>query len=116
MIGGERRAGEGSLPAGYHWLDRVVGAVTHLRVIAADGGLAASGYAAAFGNAFAYDRIYTSPDHRRLGLGTALMERLGVSRPAHATNVLTATAAGRGLYEALRWRVLSAWSTAGVRR
>lgn len=101
------------LPAGYRWLERSDGAVTHLRILAEDGLLVASGYAAAAGDVFVYDRILTVPEHRRRGLGSALMSALGQTKRSNAAvDVLTATKAGEALYHSLGWRTLTPWTAA----
>ena len=103
---------EFALPPGYRWIKRRQQAVTHLRIVAADGLLAASGHVAQARGAFVYDRILTAPDHRRRGLGAAMMARLATFRTGDAREVLTATPAGRALYLTLGWREVCAWSTA----
>ena len=101
------------LPESYQWLERSDGPVTHLRILASDGQLAASGYAAQCDGVFIYDRIVTVPGHRRRGLGAALMARLGMAkRAADAFEIQTASDAGKALYLTLGWRVYVPWSTA----
>jgi GNAT superfamily N-acetyltransferase len=86
------------------------------RLIAPDGGLAASGHAAELDGVFIYDRIVTDPAHRRRGLGRALMLALQTTRRAPAARqILTATAEGEALYRTLGWEVLTPWSTAAIR-
>lgn len=103
------------LPCGYRLLldrsdDRALA-----RIVAADGGTAASGHAAEREGVFIYDRIATEAPHRRLGLGRALMLALQDTRRASASRqVLTATADGRALYAALGWQVHCPWSTAAI--
>ena len=92
-------------------------AVIAVRIVAKDGTLAASGYAGETPDAFAYDRIVTSPAHRRQGLGRAVMAALQGTRHYPGTpELLVATEAGRALYERLGWRTLSAYSTAAIVR
>ncbi|MGP7794614.1 GNAT family N-acetyltransferase [Sphingomonas sp. CLY1604] len=100
------------LPAGYRLTVDSAGDVTHAVITAPDGGQAASGYAAALDGIFVYDRIVTDEAHRRRGLGRALMATLGARRPAHARQVLTATAMGEALYATLGWRRYTAYTTA----
>lgn len=103
------------LPPGYRSVVRRDGGVTHVRILDHAGLPAASGYAAETAGAFVYDRIVTAPAHRRRGLGGALMAVLGASRrSASSVDILTATVAGRALYERLGWRVYAPWATAAV--
>lgn len=103
------------LPPGYRFAVREGGGVSHVRIIGPDGLLAATGYAAEVPGAFVYDRIITVAAHRRRGLGRALMARLALQRrdPANV-DILTATADGRSLYEAIGWTVYAPWATASV--
>jgi GNAT superfamily N-acetyltransferase len=62
-----------------------------------------------------YDRIVTAPEHRRRGLGRALMHALGAARrSASSTQVLVATAEGMALYGTLGWELRSLFTTAAV--
>ncbi|NUS38217.1 MAG: GNAT family N-acetyltransferase, partial [Lysobacter sp.] len=84
------------------------GPVTRASVLASDGGIAAHGTAAQTGDAFIYDRIETSPGHRRKGLGMAVMAALASTKESATTpQLLVATADGRALYETLGWTVLT---------
>jgi GNAT superfamily N-acetyltransferase len=88
------------------------GAVIAARILAADGAIAASGNAVEHDGVFILDRILTDPDHRRRGLGRALVAALvSMQRDSHAQRVLVATDAGCALYTALGWRVLSPYTT-----
>ena len=100
-------------PAGYGAeIDRV-GPVSTVRIIAPDGTLAASGHAAETPDAFVYDRIETMADHRRKGLGHAVMARLHACKVDPTTpQLLVATEAGRALYSRLGWTVFSPYATA----
>ncbi|MBA2934174.1 GNAT family N-acetyltransferase [Sphingomonas sp. CGMCC 1.13654] len=90
-------------------------AVTEVRIMAASGDLAASGYAAETDDAFVYDRIVTMPEHRRKGLGTMLMAVLGHAKRCPETpELLVATDDGRALYTRLGWQTLSSYSTASI--
>ncbi|MGY2736416.1 GNAT family N-acetyltransferase [Sphingomonas sp. UYP23] len=103
-----RRLAEGYTLAVEHE-NRVI-AVT---VTAADGSLAASGYAVEIDGVFAYDRIRTSADHQRRGLGHAVMSTLHAQRRSVASReILVATDEGRALYTALGWSVQSAYASA----
>ena len=99
-------------PAGYRVELAQSGAVSQVRILAADGALAASGYLAETEAACVIDRIATDPAHRRRGLATVLVQTL-LSRkrcPAKA-ELLVATEAGCALYRTLGWRILSRYST-----
>lgn len=100
------------LPAGYRLTADSADDVIHAVVTAPDGGVAASGYAAALDGIFVYDRIVTDAAHRRRGLGRALMATLGARCPARSRQVLTATAMGEALYVTLGWRRYTAYTTA----
>jgi GNAT superfamily N-acetyltransferase len=64
---------------------------------------------------FIYDRIETSPEHRRKGLGNTIMNALKAHRKStNAPQLLVATEDGRGLYTSLGWSVLSPYSTAVI--
>lgn len=89
--------------------------VLEARVFTDAGALAASGYAAETNDVFVYDRIITDPDHRRRGLGRALMLTLHDARHnLSATELLVATEDGRTLYSALGWTTISPYSTASI--
>ena len=103
------------LPHGYRMeLDRT-GPVARARIIAPDGDLAASGCAAEAADVFIYDRIETAQDHRRKGLGIAVMVALGAARKS-LTNpqLLVATGDGRSLYASLGWSVIAPFATATI--
>lgn len=102
-----------ALAPGFRMEIATEGAVTVVRILAADGLVAASGHAAEQAGAFAYDRIVTQPGYLRLGLGSAVMAALASARRSLASQpVLVATDDGRALYTRLGWRVISPWSTA----
>jgi len=88
----------------------------HVRVLAADGTVAASGHVALGARRAIYDRIVTEPAHQRRGLGRAVMHALQALAQAHGRHagVLVATDAGRVLYESLGWRVHSPWAGAVI--
>ncbi len=103
------------LPEGYRMALHRVGPVTRALVIAADGDLAASGCAAETADAFVYDRIETAQDHRRKGLGVAVMGALASARRSLTTpQFLVATEDGRQLYARLGWTVLAPFATATI--
>ncbi|PZU09113.1 GNAT family N-acetyltransferase [Sphingomonas sp.] len=116
---GEPGAG---LPPGYTLIVEGQAPVWFARIVAEDGMLAASGYAAQAASGlvaeseavFIYDRIKVDPAHGRRGLGRALMAALALRRDPALREVLTATAAGRALYLQLGWRDLAPYSTAVI--
>ncbi|WP_346320326.1 GNAT family N-acetyltransferase [Chitinophaga sp. YIM B06452] len=60
-----------------------------------------------------YDRIETAPLHRRKGLATIVLKKLedlAMSR-AKTKGLLVATQAGKVLYEALGWKLYSAYTS-----
>lgn len=103
------------LPDGYTLELQQTGPVARAFVIAPDGELAAGGCAAETAEVFVYDRIETSPDHRRKGLGAAVMAALGAARKSAVNpQLLVATADGRGLYANLGWTVLAPFAAAVI--
>lgn len=103
------------LPAGYRMELHRAGPVTRASVIAPNGDLAATGCAAESAEAFIYDRIETAHDHRRKGLGVAVMVALGSAKRSPATQqLLVATEDGRGLYANLGWTVLAPFAAATI--
>lgn len=115
MRGSEAQPSPAALPAGYTLqLDRDARG-SRVAILAPDGQLAASGFAAEAANVFVYDRIITEPDHRRRGLARAVMAALRETRADRAsTELLVATDEGRALYAALGWTMLSPFSTAEI--
>ncbi|MFK3651044.1 hypothetical protein ACI2IY_21795 [Lysobacter enzymogenes] len=104
-----------SLPDGYAMELQRDGAVVRACVLAPGGELAASGHAAETAEAFVYDRIETAVEHRRKGLGIALMAALGAAKASAASvPLLVASEDGRGLYAGLGWRVLAPFATAVI--
>jgi GNAT superfamily N-acetyltransferase len=104
-----------SLPDGYRMELDQSGPVTQVRITAPDGDPAAGGCAAETADAFVYDRIETSQDHRRKGLGIAVMNALGAARKSSAAQpLLVATEDGRSLYARLGWTVLFPFATATI--
>jgi hypothetical protein len=103
------------LPRGYWMSLERDGDRAQAKIMTAEGATAASGWAAELDGVFIYNRIVTEAEHRRLGLGRAIMLALQTTRRSHAPRqVLTATADGRALYMALGWEVHCPWSTAMV--
>jgi hypothetical protein len=104
-----------SLPDGYRMELHQAGPVTQVRIVAPNGDLAASGSAAETMDAFVYDRIETASDHRRKGLGIAVMSALGSARKSSISpQLLVATEDGRSLYARLGWTVISPFATATI--
>lgn len=104
-----------TLPDGYTMALRQTEPFVRAEVIAPDGSLAASGCAAETADVFIYDRIETAPDHRRKGLGMAVMSALRSARKSLAApQLLVATEDGRSLYENLGWTVIAPFATATI--
>ncbi|GLQ92800.1 GNAT family N-acetyltransferase [Dyella acidisoli] len=104
-----------SLPDGYRMELHQTGPVTQVYVIAPNGDLAANGSAAETTDAFIYDRIETASDHRRKGLGIAVMSTLESARKSFsAPQLLVATEDGRSLYTSLGWTVIAPFATATI--
>ncbi|ROU06170.1 GNAT family N-acetyltransferase [Lysobacter enzymogenes] len=103
------------LPPGYTLELHRAGAFARASILAPNGELAASGNAAQTADAFVYDRIETAPDHRRKGLGLAVMAALATAKAsAAAPQLLVATEDGRSLYARLGWSVLGPFATAVI--
>jgi GNAT superfamily N-acetyltransferase len=99
----------------YHVEAKRTGSVSQARIYCDAGEIVASGYAAETGEAFIYDRIFTAPEHRRRGLGRALMTSLRAFRQhLNRPELLVATGEGRALYSSLGWDTISPYSTASV--
>jgi GNAT superfamily N-acetyltransferase len=81
---------------------------------AGNGDLGASGRVSRVGPIAVFDQIVTHPDHRRRGLGRAVMSALGaaVARDGATRGVLVATPDGRALYGPMGWRLHAPVSTA----
>lgn len=104
-----------SLPDGYRMELHQAGPVTQVHIIAPDGDLAASGSSAETADVFIYDRIETALDHRRKGLGIAVMSALGSARKfSTAPQLLVATEDGRSLYTRLGWTVIAPFAAATI--
>ncbi len=97
------------MPEGYTATVETAEGVVSVRVLGADGELAASGLAGLTDTACVYDQIVTEPSHRRRGLGTVVMGTLTDAALAHGVpqGLLGATVPGRALYETLGWKVLA---------
>ena len=85
-----------------------------VRVLHADGELAASGRIVLHAGCAVFDQIVTAETHRRRGLATVVMRALDslTVKAGAAERLLVATEDGRALYTRLGWIVISPWSTA----
>src|SRR5690606_25819444 len=89
---GPSRPPKRRLADGYRIEVKRVGVVLEARILSETGALAASGCAAETQSVFIYDRIVTELDHRRKGLGHALMRTLHDARQnASGRELLVAT-------------------------
>jgi len=103
------------LTEGYRIEAKRVGMVSEARIFSETGALAASGYAAEMRGVFIYDRIVTEPQHRRKGLGRAIMTTLHAAKlHSRSPELLIATEAGRALYSTMGWETISPYSTASI--
>jgi GNAT superfamily N-acetyltransferase len=105
--------GVAALPDGYRLEGDQDGPVSAVRIVAADGTLAASGWAARYGDVLVYDRIRTEAAYLRRGLGRALMGALEEAGGGRGRlQLLVATPEGRALYATLGWSLHALYSTA----
>jgi GNAT superfamily N-acetyltransferase len=105
-----------SLPSGYSVSIAAQGDAVELSIRSDSGETAARGRLVLRGALAIFDQIVTEEAHRRRGLGTAVMHRLGreaVRRRAER-GILVATPAGRALYLSLGWKTLSDYSSAFI--
>lgn len=104
-----------SMAAGYTAETERRSEVVEVRIRSGSGELAASGYAVETQDVFIYDRIVTTPQHRRKGLGSAVMATLHQAKQSSdKPELLVATEDGRALYTTLGWRLISLYSTAST--
>jgi GNAT superfamily N-acetyltransferase len=92
------------------------GSVPVAKILTVDNDVAAIGRVTFVDEFAIYDRIVTHENHRRRGLGSAVMrilQNIAVSR-GKSRGVLVATAAGRALYETLGWQMHSLYTTAVI--
>lgn len=107
--------GISALPDGYRIELQQDGAVAKAYVIGPDGDIAANGTAAEAADVFVYDRIETAANHRRKGLGIAVMSALASARKSvDGPQLLVATEDGRALYARLDWEVIAPFATATI--
>ncbi|ATU92143.1 GNAT family N-acetyltransferase [Phyllobacterium zundukense] len=116
LLSGPMQGGPASLPDGYVFDHQQHAGVTIVNILDGGGEIAATGRIAFPGELAVYDRIRTHDNHRRKGLGRALMKQLetlshekGIRRAA-----LVATPDGRALYETLGWQLHSLYTTAVI--
>ncbi|MGC0420842.1 GNAT family N-acetyltransferase [Embleya sp. AB8] len=104
MTGPLRRA-DAEAPAGYTMEVEARDGTDFVRLLAADGAVAAHGRIAATGATAVADQVWTDPAHRRRGLGAVVMAALGDAAAARGARigVLVASPAGRELYRSLGW-------------
>ncbi|MFC8451591.1 GNAT family N-acetyltransferase [Kitasatospora sp. NPDC057223] len=109
LMAADLRPSRAPAPDGYTTTVETADGVTSVRVLGADGELAASGQAGLTDTACVFDQIVTEPAHQRLGLGTTVMGALtdAAVESGVSAGILGATVQGRALYEALGWKVLS---------
>ncbi|GGS92033.1 hypothetical protein GCM10010254_09920 [Streptomyces chromofuscus] len=98
---------EPDLPAGYRLRTWARGGVTRVLIAAPDGSWAARGQVAPTGATAVVNRIETSPDHRRKGLGSRVVRHLqrAAAEQGAETGIPAGTPTGRALYESLGWTV-----------
>jgi hypothetical protein len=115
MMAGAVSPAAPAVPHGYSLESHRAGAKTHVRILAPDDSLAASGHAAETADVFIYDRIVTAPAHRRQGLGRVVMAALAAAKSSRSTpQMLVASEDGRKLYTSLGWSVCSPYATVAI--
>ena len=113
MVGPREDPAPVIVPPGYAIAVEPNGAAGAARVVDEARAVVASGYCGEARGVFVFDRIATHAEHRRRGLGRAVMAALaGLQRDPQAARALVATADGRALYLTLGWSDVSAYSTA----
>lgn len=105
-----------SLPNGYQLKFERDQPVTVAKILSTDGEVAAIGRVVFVDDFAIYDRVEAHLDHRRLGLGSAVMKALETISIDHnkSKGVLVATAQGKALYETLGWQQYSLYTTAVI--
>src|SRR3546814_4561627 len=101
------------LPDGYRLDQDTTDSIDTVRVLAADDSVVATGHVVVTDHTAIYDRVVTQEEHRRLGIGRALvaaLDQAAVERGARR-GLLVATEPGRALYEALGWKSLAPYTS-----
>lgn len=93
------------VPRAYELSVRDEGDAAAVTIVAQDGAIAATGRVGVDGRNAVPDRIVTGLDHRRKGLGSAVMSALATEslRRGAASGILTASPEGQRLYSRLGW-------------
>lgn len=114
MLGPPSMSREAELPSGYSIEMSAEHGAKLVRVLHANGEVAASGRIVMHDGCAVFDQIVTAESHRRRGLGTVVMQNLeAMTRQAKVNErLLVATEAGRSLYMSLGWQLLTPWTTA----
>jgi predicted GNAT family acetyltransferase len=88
--------------------------VIRLDILDRSGRSVAEGRLIVRGELAVFDRILVVEDHRRRGLGSAVMQALGAEalRSGAGQGLLVATPAGHALYRRLGWCLLSHYTSA----
>ncbi|MBA4049226.1 MAG: GNAT family N-acetyltransferase [Sphingomonas sp.] len=105
-----------ALPDGIAAATEWRGAVFFATLTDAGGGAVGQGRMTLIDGLALHDRIMVEPSYWRRGLGRAIMQLLGAEarRQGVDCGLLTATVAGRALYETLGWQARSPWTTAQI--
>lgn len=117
QLSGRMAGSVNALPDGYSFSREELGSGgTLMNIRDASGEIAATGRIAFPGELAIYDRIRTHENHRRRGLGRALMQKLEMIAAGRGLTgaVLVATPDGRALYETLGWKLHSLYTTAVI--
>ncbi len=107
----------GPLPAGIGLAAHWQGAVHFVNLTDAAGEAIGRGRMTLIDAHALHDRIAVDERHQRRGLGRAIMQALGAEARRHGIDrgLLTATDAGRALYETLGWHARAPWTTAQIK-
>lgn len=106
----------GALPMGISAVTEWRGAVFFATLTSAEGAAIGQGRMTLVDGRALHDRINVDQAHWRRGLGGAIMRLLGIEARRHGIDrgILTATIAGRALYETLGWQARAPWTTAQI--
>lgn len=117
LMSAELSPGPGEVPSPY----RIRVGADQSRVVVATvsdraGAVAASGRLAPAGGFGVVDQVETAPEHRRRGLGTAVIQALSdhAARNGIRAGILAATDEGRALYRTLGWSAHTELATAFI--